>query len=249
MIKRIHGALESVRRDYEKSIKKAAAKNVPATSVFTAQGPGDVEATLRKHRGFVFWYLNFLKNEMSPTASYQRHITSLKAMSFVLSSPLAQESELSMFGEASSQLVDSEWLRCVLDLVMDPFDDVRDAAAGLIMSLATKATLPQSTSTAGGVGVEMSATLAAFSERADKLASRTARADHSDGAARSYHLLHLWKSKTNEPLLVPNMILVDLEKKILSAEKDLAAAVLEAPVHGNFATLRYVNPCSSRDAC
>ncbi|KXJ97534.1 putative death-receptor fusion protein-domain-containing protein [Microdochium bolleyi] len=220
MIKRIHGALESVRREYEKSIKKAAAKAPPAQGGVPAPGVSDVEATLRQHRDFVFWYLNFLKDEMNPTASYQRHITALKAMSFVLSSPLAQESELSMFGEGSSHLVDSDWLRCVLDLVMDPFDDVRDAAA------------------VGGV--DMGSTLATFSNRADKLASRTARADHSDGAARSFHLLHLWRSKSGEPWLVPNIILDDLEKKISSAEKDLAAAVLDAPVHGNFATLRYL---------
>ncbi|KAH7041120.1 putative death-receptor fusion protein-domain-containing protein [Microdochium trichocladiopsis] len=238
MIKRIHGALESVRRDYEKAVKKA--KNTSSQGTASNAGASHVEMTLRQHREFVFWYFDFLKNEMSPTASYQRHITSLKATNYVLSSPLVQESEISMFGEVSSPFVDSVWLRCVLDLVMDPFDDVRDAAAGLIMSLASTSTKSPTPSRIGDRDAQMATELEEFCKRADLLASRTARADHSDGAARSYHLLHLWRSQCGESLKVPQLILDDLEKKIISAEKDLAAAVLESPVHGNFASLRYL---------
>lgn len=233
MIKRIHGALESLRREYEKALKKTQGAPAQDNPAFR-----HVETTLRQHRDFVSWYFDFLKNEMSPTASYQRHITSMKAINYVLNSPLIQESDLTMFSETRSPFVDSVWLRCVLDLVMDPFDDVRDAAAALVMLLASSTAILPTKPLTDTYGVNIEAEIATFCKRAALLASRTARADHSDGAARSYHLLHTWKSQSGEALTVPRMILEDLETKIASAEKDLASAVLETPVHGDFATLR-----------
>ncbi|KAK8114995.1 hypothetical protein PG999_007064 [Apiospora kogelbergensis] len=168
MIKRIMGAIASLQKEQARVMKKASKKGMSAD---------EIAALTKEHIAFVNWYIGFLKDELVPTASYQRHITSLKAMEFVLNSGVLQ-GDLPGSDQADSAfaLLDTTWLRAVLDLVMDPFDDVRETAAS-----------PNSNTVAYQQGV-----------------------------------------------------VDDLESRLSSAEKDLAAAVLETPVHGGFAALRYI---------
>ena len=211
-------------------MKKASKKGMSAD---------EIAALTKEHIAFVNWYIGFLKDELVPTASYQRHITSLKAMEFVLNSGVLQ-GDLPGSDQADSAfaLLDTTWLRAVLDLVMDPFDDVRETAASLIATLSLISKGSSSDAPIRGLPRSFTSELDEFCQRANALASRTSRADHSDGVARLYKLSCQWATTVNDRLLIPTQVVDDLESRLSSAEKDLAAAVLETPVHGGFAALR-----------
>ncbi|KAK7908349.1 hypothetical protein PG985_015652 [Apiospora marii] len=224
MIKRIMGAIASLQKEKERAMKKASKKGMSAD---------EIDTVTKEHVAFVNWYIGFLKDELVPTASYQRHITSLKAMEFVLNSGVLQ-------GDPAFSLLDTTWLRVVLDLVMDPFDDVRETAASLIATLSLISRDSSSDAPIRGLPRSFVSELDEFCQRANALASRTSRADHSDGVARLYKLSCQWAATAEDRLLIPTKVVDDLESRLSSAEKDLAAAVLETPVHGGFAALRYI---------
>ncbi|KAK6864176.1 hypothetical protein PG995_000704 [Apiospora arundinis] len=232
MIKRIMGAIASLQKEEARVMKKASKKGMSAD---------EIAALTKEHIDFVNWYIEFLKDELVPTASYQRHITSLKAMEFVLNSGVLQ-GDLPKGGQTDSAfpLLDTTWLRVVLDLVMDPFDDVRETAASLVATLSLISQSSPSDTPVLGLPQSFTAELDEFCRRANALASRTSRADHSDGVARLYKLSCQWATTVQDKLLIPTQVIDDLESRLSSAEKDLAAAVLETPVHGGFAALRYI---------
>ncbi|RYP07269.1 hypothetical protein DL764_002584 [Monosporascus ibericus] len=256
MIRRIQGALEALRRDYGRAAKKLGKTNgkkasarEPPEPVEGSEAPKQADpqevvvkglhTTLEQHQCFVCWYMDFLKNELVPTASYQRRITALKAMHFVLKSTLPQQVVDLQDRDRRGAFTDSTWLRCVLDLVLDPFDDVREAAASLIMLLAHDKTALPGTPIAG-LRRPVAEELQDFCRRAEELACKTARADHSDGVARSYEVLWRWTADGKGQLHIIETIVSDLEEKLSAAERDLASAVLQSPVHGSFASLRYL---------
>lgn len=227
MIKRIIGAMASLRKDEARGLKKAS-----KTAIIS-----DVTSALKRHEAFIRWYLSFLKQELVPTASYQRHITALKAMESILHSQVLEVQQPDQ-PDFLPSLLDESWLRAVLDLIMDPFDDVRETAASLLTilrSVASKHTQPIAIAEPSS---KVHLELEEFCRRANTLASRTSRADHSDGVARSYKLLCHWSGTTQEKLQVPSAVIADLESRLLSAEKDLAVAVLDTPIHGTFAAVR-----------
>lgn len=95
-----------------------------------------------KHAAFLNWFDEFLINELQPCASYQRHITALKAMLFTGLPIRCKSGAFRLFGHTRN---DSEahgtareyslgfWvIRLLLDLIMDSFDDVRSAAASIL---------------------------------------------------------------------------------------------------------------------
>lgn len=233
MIARTLGATAGLTKELDRKVKKAK-KNGPDTP--ESEEITKIRQSLQAHNDFFSWYLGFLENELVPTASYQRHITSLKAMEFILKSNSNSNIKEKDQPEQKSSLVNVSWLRSVLDLVMDPFDDVRETAAGLLVQLYSKG----EENPVYGLSTPVLQELEEFCTRASVLASKTSRADHSDGVARSYEILCQWTTSTNEKLAIPARILEDLERKLSTAETDLASAVLEAPIHGGFAALRYV---------
>ncbi|KAI1335479.1 hypothetical protein F5Y15DRAFT_397463 [Xylariaceae sp. FL0016] len=255
MVKRLQGTIESLRRDIDRLSKKALkvtyTKEERSTSHVGDERTGSRDHeqgttisklynALHAHENFVRWYAGFLKGELVPTASYQRHITALKAMGFFLRSNLISDDKASVTRWPVNVLVDAKWFRSVLDLIMDPFDDVREAAASLIMLLRVTTVGPSQPSETSSLHNDNMEELREFCQRADDLARKTARADHSDGVARSNELLCGWTSSFDEAITVPSTILANLEMKLGDAEKDLANAVLLSPVHGDFASLRYV---------
>ncbi|OTB06928.1 hypothetical protein M426DRAFT_100842 [Hypoxylon sp. CI-4A] len=253
MIKRIQSTLESLRRENEKTLKKISkAEQNEITNRPTedariknpkknqAENAKELGVALSQHEDFISWYVSFLQAELAPTTSYQRHITALKAMEFIIKSTIPQNTDAGNVSELKNLLVDATWFRAVLDLIMDPFDDVRETAASLIMSLLREngnSKLQEQMNGLGGTPIEE---LQSFCHKADELARRTARADHSDGAARSFELLCCSKMSMKERIQIPFEVLSSLEAKLSAAEQDLATAVLQAPVHGSFASLRYI---------
>ncbi|KAI1777873.1 putative death-receptor fusion protein-domain-containing protein [Hypoxylon cercidicola] len=250
MIKRIQSTVESLRKESERILKKinktGSTPKLPLKGTNSQAEKHQVDAVaeiriaLRQHEDFVSWYVGFLKNELAPTTSYQRHITALKAMVFIIKPALLPGNSADSSSELRTLLVDETWFRSVLDLIMDPFDDVRETAASLIMSLSPESKDPELQKLVDGLERTLGGELQSFCCKADELARRTARADHSDGAARSFELLCRWSKNIDDRIQIPLSVLSSLEAKLSAAEQDLATAVLQAPVHGSFASLRYV---------
>ncbi|KAI1483913.1 putative death-receptor fusion protein-domain-containing protein [Daldinia eschscholtzii] len=244
MIKRIQNTIESLRREADRISKKInkAKSNKPNSKLPTEQNDTVtmLSNALRQHEDFVSWYVGFLKNELAPTTSYQRHITALKAMVFIVKPVSSHGSGMHTSSDLSTLLIDPTWFRSILDLIMDPFDDVRETAASLVMALSPETGHPNLQKQMEKLGKTPIEELRCFCKKADELARRTARADHSDGAARSFELLCRWSTSSEERMRIPLEILSSLEAKLSAAEQDLANAVLQAPVHGSFASLRYI---------
>ncbi|KAI0145897.1 hypothetical protein F4776DRAFT_382398 [Hypoxylon sp. NC0597] len=254
MIKRIQSTIESLRREVERISKKISKS---ATSKAGTESPveqakndqiqkhqqdiaAELHNTLRLHEDFVSWYVSFLKDELAPTTSYQRHITALRAMVFIIKPSLLPGNNQNGPSELKNLLIDATWFRSVLDLIMDPFDDVRETAASLVMTLLLENGGLELQRAINGLERKPTEELQRFCHNADELARRTARADHSDGAARSFELLCRSSITTEEQIRIPFEVLSSLEAKLSAAEEDLATAVLQAPVHGSFAALRYI---------
>ncbi|KAI1353162.1 putative death-receptor fusion protein-domain-containing protein [Xylaria sp. FL0043] len=255
MIRRLHNSLDTLRRESIRTSKKSKDRvsNFEAADLThgTKQVTGSQSATektdlkspteaLREHEEFLKWYASFLKGELVPTASYQRHITSLRAISYFLKSNLSRKDAGSIMHRPTSILVDSTWFRSVLDLIMDPYDDVRETAASLIMLLQPGASISGPPLHINGLPSTLFEELQRFCQKANDLALKTARADHCDGAARAQELLCRWSSDFEEAVKVLKAISSSLENKLHAAERDLAAAILQAPLHGDFASLRYI---------
>lgn len=128
MIERLRGAIAYLTRE-------AAVRTVPDKAVSSENA-----SLLLSHQAFLKWYMKFLFAELVPTASYQRHITSLKALEqLARSGYLVTKQNKESRGATLSQ---SAWpstvdltpvdLRLLLDLLMDPFEDVRVSACSLL---------------------------------------------------------------------------------------------------------------------
>ncbi|KAF4124146.1 hypothetical protein GMORB2_5862 [Geosmithia morbida] len=197
---------------------------------------------LEYHEKFLRWYIEFLCGGLTPTASYQRHVGSLKA----LSSIVRMEGQASKTWETADDqellydLFDETWMRALFDLTMDPFDDVRDMSAAALREILSSAKYRRFTLKVPGSTVSSSLELRDLMNRSKALAGRTARADHADGAARGAQLVYKFLASGDERLSFLSDLVEQLEGKLAVAQKDLGRAVLEAPVHGDFAALRYI---------
>jgi len=199
---------------------------------------------LLDHLEFIAWYLRFLKGELRPTSTYQRHITALKSLLIVMKSGLdpsvpwhilSKQAQGDLNWAHKLHVLDSGFTRLLQDLMLDPFDDVRGAAA-LILTL--------------GIRSDANEGFSRFLSRAEKSMLNTGRADHADGVARAYSVQfqectkQLADSSSNGPvgtdfkISVFNRLVSQLEDTIAIAQADLSIAVNGRPVHGTFAALR-----------
>ncbi|KAI0105537.1 putative death-receptor fusion protein-domain-containing protein [Nemania sp. FL0031] len=254
MIRRLNNSIDTLRKESIRASKRSKTKalvsedtGLTLTNDKISQSEGRPTAKvelsteiLHEHEAFVKWYTSFLKEELVPTASYQRRITSLRAMNYFLKSSLIEGDATSIKRWPANLLIDDTWFRSVLDLILDPYDDVRETAASLIMVLQSRGSMSGPPAQINGLFSTPFVELQTFCRKANDLALKTARADHCDGAARSQELLFRWSSDFDEASEVLNSIFSNLEGKLCAAERDLAAAVLQAPVHGDFASLGYI---------
>jgi hypothetical protein len=209
----------------------------------------DLEDTLRErakaqivlgqHEAFLKWYVGFLESELIPTASYQRHITALKAAVSILKlgKKAAGSSEVVDPSAVAWVLTSPTWIRLILDRIVDPFDDVRETAASLLMMIPPEAI--HNTFYLGSNPSSLIRMLQEFCTRASELAAKTGRADYGDGAARSHGILCSWYSSIRLRLDLVFEVLDRLEAKISRAERDLGHAAIEDSLHGDFSALRY----------
>ncbi|KAL8775229.1 MAG: hypothetical protein Q9209_000235 [Squamulea sp. 1 TL-2023] len=187
----------------------------PLSKILTASKlEGDV---FGQHLAFLVWYLDFLLQELKPTASYQRHVVALKVIEFLFSSETSflLRAERSSVSEGQRAISHSSFyhdlLTSLLGLVLDPFDDIRGLAASILQNVPRTAwaslTLrgmskytSTTDSTTGDCSSVWNASLPVCSpssnaglilawQRAAKRAWNTARADHSDGYGRLCNLV------------------------------------------------------------
>lgn len=205
-------------------------------------------------KDFLTVYIIFLEQDLCVTASYARHITSLKALKLLLESgldPLTDPSLAKGDGQGhwkiQMELYDDRLLRLLIDLLLDPFEEVRQTSLAIINLFPSKILL------GGGLRTtELEpSTIMLLPEalaRAEDIASNTSRADHADTVARIYHVLFSaaqsgasfdhsppwWATKIS----VVNTILAKLEERLGSSRGLFNSSMRDAPLHGYMSGLR-----------
>ncbi|KAL7821559.1 putative death-receptor fusion protein domain-containing protein [Trichoderma aethiopicum] len=250
MFKRVRGAVSILKKSIPRARAKArknalkdaaagASKQALYRTNIISWPESDLVHCLEYHEKFLHWYLRFLCGELSPTASYQRHITSLKSLISILR--MEGDRSKTWETEEGQQLFfdyfDGKWMRALADLVMDPFDDVRDTASLALAQLLSDKRYRNFTLSPADSRQKPSAELDELLHRAEKVSVRTARADHSDGVARASQLLYKFLDTEDERLRLLSKLVETLDQKVSRAETDLGQAVLEQPLHSTFASL------------
>ncbi|KAK2626029.1 hypothetical protein QTJ16_004291 [Diplocarpon rosae] len=269
MIERLRGATSLLVRELRNlSSKFRGSHNWPETQEKQErQRQNAIKDTLCRHEEFISWYIEFLLLELIPTASYQRHITSLKAILLLLrsgilnkASPPAKASGNNTVWPYSIDFFTRGSLRLLMDLLLDPFEDVRSAATNVLKltspgsfeqvfsekqlesTIGLKAADQDLASTADGEPQAQCLfwLLDEFIARAEELSKQTGRADHADGVARSYELYYGLQTSSKGRMDVLYKLVQDLEAKVEIAERSLGQAVFDAPIHGTFSALTFV---------
>ncbi|KAL2863435.1 THADA/TRM732 family protein [Aspergillus lucknowensis] len=201
-------------------------------------------------RSYMEEYLEFLMADLRPTASYHRHIMALKTIFLLLESDLDERYNGAVSSKPEHRQIKWKFhmeifnlrlLRLLVDLLLDPFDEVRGTALHLL-SLFPKPVLFASAGHHAG-----KPDLIIALEKAGRLASNTSRADHADTVARLYHVIfsaaefggiraNWWTTK----LGVVETILKMLEGKLSSSEGLFNSSLRDAPLHGYLSALRYI---------
>ncbi|KAJ2904611.1 hypothetical protein MKZ38_007590 [Zalerion maritima] len=256
MVRRIKGAMnmlcktiDRLQKAWQKLATKVCGSDSHSSSSLAESKDREVEeslASLREHDRFFHWYLDFLMKELVPTASYQRHFSALKAVHFVLKSEQGDTQRTDLGTEGGTKLpaalasIGASWYRLLCDLLMDPFDDVREAATAtlgllpleVVAQILRRQNLARSTDGASARDEGRN-----LRTKADKMASLTGRADHADGVAKATELSCIWYVDGGSRFNLVRDMLDSLDCRLDIAHADLGAAVLDAPVHGIFSSL------------
>ncbi|KAF2734774.1 HEAT repeat protein-like protein [Polyplosphaeria fusca] len=202
---------------------------------------------------FLTWHENFLKWELRSSAPYQRRISALRCLSIVLRSGLdpsvphrhlSKSAQGELHWSYGLQISSHQLMRLLFDLLVDPYDDIRDISASLLEVCFHSLPSMQ----------HISAThdLKRFIDRAESIMVQSGRADQADGVARSYALLFNQSVDVSEApdgtndsqqytkLGTVTQLVEKLEETIMIATRDLSYAVQGRPAHGLFAALRYI---------
>lgn len=216
---------------------------------------GNVEESGFDSRIFLKEYVSFLEGDLQPTASYQRHIMALKALSLVLQSrldprvnaPTAIKSERDVVPwRFSLHILQPHLFRLLVDLLLDPFEEVRAT------SLSVLAMFPLETSQIAPLLDKESPMLQLTGalSKAEHLASSTSRADHADAVARLYHVVFSLAHTSSDTSAqqwydsrcgVVNFILSKLEEKLSHPGGLFNSSMRDAPLHGYISALRLAN--------
>ena len=243
---------------------------IPLQSIFLGNSFETVQIIYPDFVSFTLWYNLFLLNELQPTITYQRHIIALR----ILESSFLQRISRQMSKSGSnphtkivkdplahghSEIYGLLLVRLLTDLIMDPFDDIRQIAASIIRLMPwdmcpwNNLSEPRATRLLAG---EVSSPMADHTyngyifralSQAESLSRLTGRADHADSVGRLYSLLFdsckderdlkLW---SNSAWSIVRHLLLSLQHDTNCARKDLRWAVAHAPLHGALIALRYV---------
>lgn len=231
------------------------------------------ELLQEKNVAFIKWFDDFLINELHPSASYQRHITALKAMSFVGPTSRFKNDATSFFSRnrtdskshntARKCFVGFQLIRLLFDLIIDPFDDVRSAAASLLRDLLSNVDSSNmlinpnallqfkndddesAIKTAPPILHDFNKILVSTMDRAKVRMSFTGRADHADAFGRLCHLkfdfYDFIKTSTEigDRISVLDNLLSSLSDDVIKLQNNFNFAVGSSSLHGNLVALRY----------
>ena len=222
---------------------------------------------LDEHLAFRKWYMVFLLQELRPTATYQSHITALKVLSFLIEQTTAlrntpSRSHNDYISALNEDLPESLFVRPLTELLLDPFDDVRQAANRVFdLHLSTNSTPQTREERDDGQDLRNQEAVYEIDNdddyrkanesilfnliRAEDRARITGRADHADGLGRLYNLLFTTCSALVKPAgwhqsrhLILDHIISMLEKEVDIASKHLLFAVSHMSLHGHLIALR-----------
>ncbi|EMC99390.1 hypothetical protein BAUCODRAFT_64529, partial [Baudoinia panamericana UAMH 10762] len=188
---------------------------------------------LRSHQAFLKWLLLSLPWELRSTASYQRHISALKIIGILARSGLDNRVDTGLLSKTA--LGETKWAfhvpvltndlrRLLLDLVIDPFDDVRQNAVSILSMY------PAS-------DIATRRDIATALSRGEALMMATGRADQANGVAHMHALLYSFSP--GEGTILSGMAEA-LERMLAIAQEDLAVAVNKQPVHGLLEGVRLI---------
>lgn len=256
LVNRLRAILAVLARQIEKPMNEKTTKSFThdATKTNNVQNQREAEAIHANHMSFIAWIIGFITSELVTTAAYQRHISALKALTILLRSgldanvanaDLSKSAHGDVHWPVQLNVVTSAALRALLDLLLDPFDDVRQAALENLIIVQT-ASFRDDTSTAPRIdatGVQMTLI------RAREIMLKSGRVDQADGVARLYSLTvhrHLVSTDIGKLTIdkstwdVIEGLASDLEAALSVALRDLTLAVQRYPIHGLFTATRYV---------
>ena len=276
---RLCGAtLVLLRRSQDNVAREQASNTAPVAARFDAERsaiPGHVieqaldeeSQILEEHLAFRKWYMVFLLQELRPTASYQSHITALRVLEFMTDQTIAlrytsPKSHNDYFSALNEYLPRSLFLRSLTELLLDPFDDVRQSAHRVFdLHLSTNSIPRIRAGTDDRLdSIDKTAKYQTEDEddhrkandlilidvnKAENRAVITGRADHADGFGRLYNLLFatsgaLAKSTKwhQSRYMILDHVISMLENEVDVARKDLLFAVSNMPLHGHLTALR-----------
>ncbi len=143
MIERLRGATALLVRENESISFQLRPEHSldPQGRQIAQQALEQTTELLQGHASFVEWYIEFLLGELIPSASYQRHITALKAISLLLRSgilkpsfrsPPVRISDNATVWPCLIEFFNPTSMRLLLDLLMNPFEDVRSNATSVL---------------------------------------------------------------------------------------------------------------------
>jgi hypothetical protein len=220
---------------------------------------------LGHHYRFIDWLVRSKLLDIRPTASYQRRITCLQSILLMLK--FGMDSRASTQTKAKRAKTEVDWLRSwdilnpwlmrsALDLLMDPFDDIRQIAALIVKSgLHCHYDLFGSQTRQCPPGIQrpliMSPSFQTFTRRAERTMLRTGRADHADGVARTFEIVCSFVSspfpdsetgrgiaQLTRRLNTLHSLTVKLKYTIQFAAADMGSAVTQHPMHGTLASMK-----------
>lgn len=213
-----------------------------------------VKSDLEHEKTFLQNYVDFLESELRAGISYQRHIAALQSLSIVLNTGIDPRVK----GTANTKIEreGSPWrfqldilrprlFRLLVDLLLDPFEDVRGAALSLLSLFPRDSESRLLNDTQEQFDTVEKLVKAA--SRAESLASHTSRADHADTVARLYHAIFASASVGRSSsqfwygtkAAVVDTLLGKLDRKLGQAGGIFSSSIKDAPLHGYVSALRY----------
>lgn len=203
---------------------------------------------------FFDWYFDFLIAELRPTTSYQGHITALTMLKYLYQVDFDNlcfcgNPQLATDTQRFSYAARVSVTRSLLDLLFDPFDDVRQSSDA-ILKILVKVELYEHLHTSDrndasqnllSGNLTVIPTIFETRSRAETLFRKSGRADHADGLGRLLNLA--FGARGSSAALYGQysaykLIEYDLEQDIKIGSDDLGLAVEAAPLHGHLIALR-----------
>ncbi|KAJ4298165.1 hypothetical protein N0V90_006064 [Kalmusia sp. IMI 367209] len=252
LFNRLRGSTATLAKSKHKAVAACESRLAFPDRQRIHQHKSTIQDPLEESLHFITWYITFLEGELRSDASYQRRITALRALMVVLKSGVDSRVPHHLLSKGAQgqlnwahglQVTNTSLIRKVLDMTLDPFDDIRDTSIS-ILQVCFEAMPDEERE----VALSM---LKPFINRAEATMLRTGRADQADGLARSYALYYSCLSAASEGHQPANSAVEtrnevihrltgQLEETLTIARNDLSDAVNGRPVHGIFAAIRYI---------